>query len=186
MNPISVSFGKRIPISTCKIYDKQNHSYVNATFYELDCKDVSDILDIEDAKGNWKFKEYISKDMKEVLFPSLSKLFNFFEPIQRFYVLKTDNNDETVGMMETRESNKISGINIHEIESDPEKKYKYIGKNMIALLCKESLSDKKSPVYVEIPLSGAMDFYSKCGFMKNSEGMLYLSKRKMKGLSQSV
>ena len=39
-NPINnISFGKKIPLTTCQIQDKKTGKFVPATLFEYDCKD---------------------------------------------------------------------------------------------------------------------------------------------------
>ena len=60
---MQISFGKKIPIAQCQIYDNQQQKFVKAVISEFDCKDKSDITEIKSLGPNWQYKETISSNM---------------------------------------------------------------------------------------------------------------------------
>ena len=61
---MSVSFGCKIPITKCQIKDIKHNQFVPATYYEIDCKDTSDIKEVDSLLGEWDFKNAIVYSMK--------------------------------------------------------------------------------------------------------------------------
>ena len=59
----NISFGKKIPLTTCKIQEKNTGNFVPATLYEYDCKDEQDILEIVFTGSQWYFSDSIVKNM---------------------------------------------------------------------------------------------------------------------------
>ena len=72
MNISPVSFGKKIPISNCKVVDKKENKLINATLYEYDCKDLGDYYDVKDLKGRWNFKDMIAEEIYIKFFKSMA------------------------------------------------------------------------------------------------------------------
>ena len=60
----NISFGKKIPLTTCQIQDKKTGNFVPATLFEYDCKDEDDILEIVFTGKQW----YISGNGEGILF----------------------------------------------------------------------------------------------------------------------
>ena len=69
----NISFGKKIPLTTCQIQDKKTGNFVPATLFEYDCKDEDDILEIVFTGKQWYFSEAIIKNMDKKF--QLNKLF---------------------------------------------------------------------------------------------------------------
>ena len=63
----SISFGKKIPITSCQVQDKTTGNFLPATLYEYDCKDEQDILEVVFTGKQWYFSNSIIKNMEKKL-----------------------------------------------------------------------------------------------------------------------
>ncbi len=181
----SVSFGKKIPLTRCQIFNNKSKQFVGATFYELDAQDITDAYEIEKAKGLWNFKKYILKDINDILVNRYPDYFKRLFPQEaKFYIMQPDDG-ETVGMMKVMSDSK--NYHVIEIESNPLKKYKYVGQNMLASLSQNVLSKKGKAIFIDNPLESALNFYDKkCGFNKNLNGDWVISRSQMRKLIKNT
>ena len=60
---MNISFTGKIPIAKCQIKDRTTQKRVSATFFEYDCKDIEDSIEVEAARRIHSFKDSISKYM---------------------------------------------------------------------------------------------------------------------------
>lgn len=186
----NISFGKKIPITTCQIQDKKTGKYIPATFYEYDCKDEEDILELVFTGSKWYFVDSIVKNMSEKL--KINEMFKTDEksdlrnhPIiknnlnKRFFSLQL-NDGKILGICQAR--NKNSSLDIDYIESQ-NCNHKYIGLNMLASLGIKSLQENKGNVIIGLSTTEARSFYTdKCGFETDNKGNLVLNKPHIKKL----
>ncbi len=168
MNITPVSFCKKIPVSQCCIKDNTTKSFIPATLVELDCTDISDIVDVALTKGDWEYKKAITYNMydkhKKITQSS-------FRPNVSFYALVKGAGD-IVGLMQVRKL--ISGLNIDLIESERTKNYKYVGKNMVAGLGTALKHMVKDTIEVDVPLAEAVPFYESCGFKRGKNRQSFI------------
>ncbi len=168
---MQISFGKKVPISTCSIYNKEAQKYERATLYEIDCIDEDDIDYLSDicSDGPWEFKESIvydarSKylDLKYYMFPS--------DLMTKYYSLEVKNG-EVACLCETQPL--YGDTNIRYIESNPYKKYRYAGQVMLANIAK-LIHGTSQDLEIHIPTVWARSFYSKvCSFNEDCTGFGY-------------
>ncbi len=165
---MQISFGKKIPISTCNIYNKEAQKYERATLYEIDCKDESDIDYLSSPDGMWEFKDSITYDARGKNYELL--LYLNQEKWDKFYSLEAK--DGTIACMcETQPF--FRDTNIRYIESNPDKLYKFAGQIMLANIAKLLLKTSQN-MQIHVPSFEARDFYSKiCGFREDSTGFGY-------------
>lgn len=181
MNINPISFGKKIPITQCKIRDNSLGKFVGATFYEVDCKDMEDIDEINSLKGKWEFRRTITKKMEDIhdrLETDKNHMNNY-----GFYVLQKDGG-EIVGLSEVKKS--FPDLRLEYIESENEGKYKYVGQTMMASLGEVARQEKLKRIYIPIPVKSAVPFYiDKCGFREQKEGYaLVMNTNKSKKLKE--
>ncbi len=154
----SISFGKKIPVAKCHIQDRTNNNQVNATIVEYDCNDLSDMSEIK-RLHNWTYSKFMSDNMERVF-----KTKQYFTPSFSFFAIENDNK-EIVGIASTKS---VGGdLILDSLESSPDKKYKYTGKNMLTFLKNYALLKGLSRIYIPIAVESARDFYiNKCGFKR--------------------
>ncbi len=158
-----ISFGKKIPVANCKIKDIQKNRFVDATLYEFDCKDLSDIEEIKKLYGNWHFKNSVANEMR--------RKYSYFKNYKKqnnhhFFVLEADKEPVGIAGIKHEEPNLI----LNYLESEHEGRYKYIGKNMINLFGKIAVKNHLKRIYIPIPLKSSRDFYiKKCMFKENKK-----------------
>lgn len=166
----SISFGKQIPYIKCNVQERLSKKFEPATFYELDCKNISDYETVRKAKGNWKFMHYFLPNIRNKMLINNIPGINTSD---NFYILKTDSDDKLIGIVQTK--NKDNNISIKFIESQSEGKYKYAGQNMVASLAKKLIKDDGKAIFVDAPLTSALPFYiGQCGFQIHDYGKLIL------------
>ena len=154
-----IHFGKKIPVSNCKIKDIQRNKAVDATLYEFDCQDFSDIEEVMNIQGEWNYKEDVVSRMLNVYNTK-----NFKKSSMAFYTMENPQG-EVIGLSQIKKEN--PDIVLNYLESKQDGKYKYIGQNLISFLCNMALEEGYKRIYIPIPTKSAYDFYTKkCGFKK--------------------
>ena len=154
-----INFTGKIPIATCKIKNKRTKRSVPVTFFEYDCKDVADYKEVQAQQGLSRFKNIIAGGMKA----KTSQINCGKTPDEDyFYGMQTKRGD-IVAIAQT--SVEDDSVHIDFIETN-HKKYKYAGKNMLALIGKNMLEDKKGKkLVVDYALDEAVGFYTNgCNF----------------------
>lgn len=152
----AISFGNKIPVAKCNIRDVRQNKFVEATLVEFDCKDNSDVEEIEKLDENWEYKDVFRDKMKYT-----RSIMRYKVPLNHFYALKNENG-EIVGIAQVKDERPDFVLN--HIESK-KGQYKFIGQNMIAMLSKIALENNFKRLYVPIPIEKARAFYTKkCGF----------------------
>ena len=152
-----VSFGKKIHIIDCPIKNNRTGKFEFASFVKFDCADYSDIEEVKKADGHWRFKNPILLKMKNVF-----ETKDVFTPSYSFYAIENTQN-EIVGLAQTKDCG--GDLVLDFIESSPKQKYKFVGQNMVAALCKIALENNFKRLYVPNPIDSAHDFYTKkCSF----------------------
>lgn len=155
---MNISFGKKIPIAICNIFDNQQNKFVPATINEYDCKDKSDIEEIKSLDDNWAHKDTIALNMRVKYF----SLNNNRHCDARFYALE-NTEGEILGISYVDDLEK--NVELRFIESRNDKRYKYVGQNILATIGKNILDGNQRKFIVRSAVSSAFDFYEKvCGF----------------------
>ena len=169
-----ISFGKKIELGKCYITDRAKNEPVQASLIKFDCKDRSDSALIKNLGSSWKFNHSIADKMLDVYYRQRDT-----ESPYEFYAIETQNG-EIVGIAQTKNLGREMILDL--IESEREKKYKYVGKNMISFLCAEALKKGKESIYIPNPVLNAREFYTKkCGFkITKNEPSMELNKFGMK------
>ena len=172
---MQISFGAKIPINTCNLYDNQAKKFIKAVVYEIDCKDKSDVDYFKNIQEPWLFRRQFIHSAAYNYF-----LFSQKHEISPNKIYSLEDKDGYVAGFCKTVSDKNT-LNIEFIESSPSKKYKYAGQTMLASIAKQLLYTGKD-LTVEIPAFEAKEFYSKvCKFDKEAlaEGFI-LPQQKMK------
>ena len=180
---MNISFGSKIPLFQNRIYNPIEEQYENATLYEIDCKDESDLDEFNGKQGYWGFKMPIYMAMKNK--HDLHKMSRNIPEEYRDFVINRDRiyslelEDGTcVGHCKVQQEDETH-TTINYIERDQSDCCKYIGQSMIADIAKKSIKEGKNTITVKDPVYSAMDFYTNaCGFKESSEG-LYLDNDSM-------
>ena len=173
MNISSPSFGKKIPIATCKVQDKKTRQFEPVTIYKVDCADSSDIREINDLQGSWRFKKRIVEDMN-----SKHQLQKYGEDdgYNAFYVIQSEDNT-ILGMSETEEID--DGIhNINYIETKSPKRF--VGQVLIATIGQDVINQYGKALTVTEPEGDAYEFYTDvCGFSEIDDDYLRMTSRQI-------
>lgn len=177
MNVISLSFGKKIPISQCQIKNTETNKFVPATFYELDCHDESDVEELRDLKGKWQFLGSIFYNMlaKNAYYKKTQR-----ETPNKFYILES-NNKEIVGLCQAE--NRNNNISVNLLESAPDKKYKYVGQTMLASMGNQVINNGGQQLIINHPTIDAYKFYTKkCKFKNGFNATLKMNQNEIEHL----
>ena len=180
---MNISFGKQIPISQCKLLDKKTDRFVDATLFEFDCKDMSDLYYFKGDNRSWTYKPHLLRDMffkRENLayYNSLSEIQKEAINENRYYALSTEN-DKLVGICETHGTG--NQVDVYYLETEENHRYKYAGQSILASLSKQLLNNFTNPVLtVNYPHNTARNFYiNKCGFKSKDAVSLSMSKKEL-------
>lgn len=175
MNINSLSFGRKIPINQIRVLDKQQNKFVDATFYEYDCKDLQDVQDVYDLSDEWSFSHILADGMHKQY---LCNFVNMPNSKFHYYCVKNDKN-VTLGLCATQEDDKE--ITVEFIESKPFSLLKYVGQSMLSSLAQKALLTEKEKLKIKGSLSDVKAFYEKvCGFTPiNSQNQLFTSSFEM-------
>lgn len=179
LSPI-ISFGQKIPVLNCKVKDNKQNKFVEATLFQLDCKDDSDLKVFEDLDDSWIYKEDVLSKMKNV-----RRTIKFKSSPNSFYELE-NSKGEVIGFVQTK--NEIPNLIIDFLESEHGGKYSYVGQNILAMLSTIAIENNFKKIVVPVPIREARDFYiEKCGF-KNILGdcAISLSRRGMEKLQKKM
>ena len=186
---MQISFTKKIPVNTCNIYDKRRRKFVEATVYEIDCKDKSDIDYIKGMKGNWIHKDQISYGVERKHNRVTGENALFWKHANEqgiedngYYSLEGPN-EEIICVCETEPFGRE--VDISFLESAKGKRYKYAGQTMLASIA-NNIFGSGQILTVKAPANSAMGFYEdKCGFRKNQKYFGYeMSQEDMQGFIQ--
>lgn len=159
MNINPISFGKKIPIAKCKIMDTQKQELVEANFFEYDCKDHKDNIEVSYLGGQWAFRETIATGMERKFRRYLRGKVQ--EPYKYYGLQTTDG--KVLGLCNTADY--ATHTDVEYITRDLSKDYKYIGQMMLAQIAKQTLIENKKQLIIKNPLDYCQDFYEKsCGF----------------------
>lgn len=170
---MNISFGKRIPISTTQIYNKNTKEFEKATLYELDGHDESDMEELIDLSGNWRYRYEMSANLygkiKDLASPE--KLSDFMKAIleyRKFYILKTED-DKLAAICETQGFKNFADV--HYLERDKTKGYGLCGQAILASIVKHMLKQPDAYLKVDDPVKKARGFYiNDCGFREKTPG----------------
>lgn len=166
MNICPVSFGKKLYLDKCQIKDNEQNKFVPASLVQFDCNDISDVDEMFAGGQKWQFRQavacqmYHANDTKDIQTSSYS-----------FFAIE-NSQKEIVSIAQVKRFGRDLVLDI--LESEPDKKYKYCGINMISFLKKYALSNNFKRIYIPNPVKTAKDFYTKkCGFreVRNSTAL---------------
>lgn len=158
MNINPISFGKKIPLARCKVLDNQKQEFVDATFFEYDCKDHKDSIEVSYLSGKWAFRQTIATGMERKFRRHLRGKFQ--EPYV-YYGLQRDDG-KILGLCNTCENHTTTDIEY--ITRDLSLDYRYIGQTMLAQLAKQTLVDNKKQLVIRNATNENQDLYEYCGF----------------------
>lgn len=171
-----ISFGAKIPITKCKIQNRETGKTESATVYEYTCTDESDVKKINRivSSEDWEFGTDIAYDAwwKN---HTIENKDNRYEYLYDYHIYSIENNRrKTIGICETKESD---DINVELFETLQNKKYKFVGQTFLASLAKKA-NDCEKCLIIDNAAKKALDFYRKtCGFtkeIKEDEGISFI------------
>lgn len=189
---MNISFGKRIPLSQHKVYDKREQKFTNATLYEIDGKDEDDIYYIALQKGNWgDLRRCITTDMasKRKKLSSGCELSTYDEitlPNNKFYSLENEKGD-SIGLLEMTGAYNIRDVRY--FQANPDRNYRYAGQIMLAEVAKEIADETNAELTVSDPSDEGRKFYiNVCGFQPKSKDShkLYMNQDGIKNFIENV
>ncbi len=177
-----ISFGKKIPVVSCKVKNNNTGKFEPAKLYEYDCKDTTDLEEFAKLPDYWGFKYAILSGMCEK--KVYSDKHNLDTGVS-YYVLK-DKNEDTLGICSVK--NDCDDFGVKLIQTTPAKTHKYVGQAMLASLAILGLNDNRNKFEIRYPTDEAMFFYTdKCGFKKGeSKYHLEMDRKGMKKLVRNV
>ncbi len=171
---MQISFGAKIPVNTCNIFDIKNKSFIKATVYEIECSDKADVDYMNAIGGFWIYKDaifYGARTKYDRLTGEDSIFWHRrYDYEDKFFTLETPNQDVAC-MCEVEPHKKY--YNVYFLESEEHKQYKYAGQSMLASIAKTLLGSEKRLKVAE-PAESARKFYSdKCRFKDDKTNLGY-------------
>lgn len=171
----SISFGRKIPVATCQVKNLEKNKYIPAVVYEFDCHDRSDMEELRETDGEWEFKRALYNDMLN----TRGRILRGGTDDSRYFVLEDKKSKDIIGMSEVTTKGKT--INIEYLETEREKKYKYVGQALIAAIGTEVLHEGGKKLTVGCPYRTALSFYEDtCQFDKSQKGKLQFEEEGLK------
>lgn len=159
---MNITFGRKIPITYCQIYDKEKQKFVGATCYKYDCNDKSDLKEIEKLGDNWRYLPETTANMKR-------KEIRQNQGLSCDVVVFTieDKKGETLGLCCAED--KERSLEVNYIESKQDNKHKFVGQVLLASIGQEVLdNDSQRKLVVKNAVSSAYGFYEDvCGFIED-------------------
>ncbi len=196
MNINPVSFGQRLPLTTCYVQNQYNGTLVPATFCELDPNDPEDIRDIENLSDyKFQFKDNIAYNMSH--HNALNNIKNNIQNNNDINLMLEETAPARYFLMEhpkgsiigiTQISRQGQNVNIDYISRNKMEPYTFIGQDMIASICSDILkSYDVKKLIVEYPAASAKKFYTNvCGFKYDRRGILAMNRKQMQKFVDSV
>lgn len=177
---MNINFTGRIPIAKCQIKDRISGEQTPVTFFEYDCKDIEDSIEVKTARRIHSFKDTIAKYMAI----KTEQIQNREKPNKERFFGLASKNSEIIGLAQTKADGK--GVHIDFIETDF-CRYKHVGRNMLALIGKYGIEDEKRLI-IDCYTDGAYEFYTeKCKFKPFGRGRkLALGPKGIRKLIQSA
>ncbi len=163
-----ISFGAKIPITKCKIQNRETGKTENATVYEYTCTDKSDVDKIDRivSKEDWEFGTDIADDAwwKNHTIENKDSRYGY---VNDYHIYSIENNRrKTIGICETKETDYV---NVELFETLQNKKYKFVGQSFLASLAQKASNSAKCLI-IENAAIKALGFYrDACGFTKEFE-----------------
>lgn len=160
---MNIYFGKKIPITTCQIFDNEKKEFVKATCYEYDCQDKSDIAEIKKLDDGWTYKQETLDNMKRKFTANKNGINS------EIAIFSLENKDGGILGLCNAE-NKKRTMEVRFLESKQDGRHKYVGQTLLASIGKEMLKNKQQKNFIiKTAIASAYDFYEKtCGFMMDS------------------
>ena len=160
---MQISFGRKIPITQCQVYDNQKKEFTKATCYAFDCKDKSDLDEIEQMGNEWRY-------LNETLFNMQRGYMNRDDDRMTSIVVYTleKPNGEKLGLCTTEDKGRRIDVNYLETKQDG--KHKFAGQTLLASIGTQILNNSKFLFVIRNAVGSAADFYDKiCGFRDNPD-----------------
>ena len=156
----SISFGKKTPVVMCKVKELATRKYVPVKLFEYDCKEQSDIDEVQNLPYDFYFyKTAIAREMETK--KKAREKYSIDTGVSH-YVMQ-DNNGDILGIASVRNDEETYAVKF--IQTTQNSTHKYIGQTMLASMAKIALIDNRKVFEIYFPTDEAMGFYThKCGF----------------------
>ena len=185
---MEISFGNKIAIADCNIYNKKNKTMQKAHLYELNCNSRSDISYLYNKKGDdWIFGADILNNMQQ----KCDYLKYQIEPEERkqwlkdskYYILESNRN--ILGACEAVYSK--NDVRINYLTSIDKKDYKYIGSAILGAITAHNLRENGGTTLIPLPTPKSYKFYQNaCGFSPNIETPIALKHENPKSFIEKL
>ena len=173
---MQISFGQKIPIAKTQIKSLEENNFISATVFELDCRDKSDLDEVNFNNDDWHYDTDIRENMRDK-----NSIFNRrnIEIPNYFYILQTQEN-ETLAIAQI-DINKRNTASLEWLDTKTNKPYKFVGQTFLATLTKEIFKKGGHNIVIPYAIREAMPFYiNKCGFENLGKNRLYMNESQMK------
>lgn len=188
----AITFGKKIPMAKCAVFEHSTGKKHSVLISELDCKDFSDIELISQNESQFDFKGVITQLMKNKHFklnPNLKEydVSKIYEPLNDHFFISELEDGTALGICETFINPYRKDTCVDFIETEKSKKYKYAGQTLLAALGLNTLKNSRENLVINVPLESAKPFYvDVCGFSEVSEKKLEMKEADIKNFIKTV
>ena len=160
---MQISFGRKIPITQCQIYDNEHKKFTKATCYAFDCKDKSDIDEIQEMGDDWRYLNETIYDMKRGL---LHRDNANMTSVVVYTLEKPDG--EKLGLCSTEDRGRR--IDVKYIETKQDNKHKFAGQTLLASIGTQILNNSHFLLLIRNAVGSASEFYkTTCGFREEKD-----------------
>lgn len=173
---MQVSFGQKIPIALGQIQNKKTGEFEQATIYEVDCKDESDILEVKNNMEGWSFPCEIATNM-HIKQLGQNKYNNKHE-FHSFYILQNPDY-ETLGRIDLKKWD--NGLfSVEWLDTKENSGYRYVGQTILATIAKEVIDNDGSSLAILGAMEDAIPFYTDvCKFTDCGKSGFYMNEKQM-------
>ena len=155
----SISFGKKIPVVTCKVKDLSSKKFVPVKMYEYDCREQSDIDEVKNLPVPFSYKTAIATEMET---KKIAREKYSIDTGISHYIIESEQGIP-LGIASVKNNEESYGVKF--IQTSQNLTHKYVGQAMLASIAQIALNDNRKNFEIYFPTDDAMGFYThKCGF----------------------
>ena len=168
---MNISFGKKIPIAKCNVFDNKQRQFIPVTVNEYDCTTMTDFVEVRKLDSTWKFADTIARR----IYAKNDSYYRKTPNTSRFFNIEKENG-EVLGIAACDE--KQGSLDLDFIETAPDKKHKYVGQAFLASLAGHSVNKGKFKFKIKNSIESSVGFYQTvCGFNRNYDNDFEISRR---------
>ena len=172
-NNSNINFKAIVPKRKLQVQNKKTKEYVPATFYEIDCKDKIDFIEMKKLPITWWYGQTLCNSIFGNYHSAINNDYRM-----RHYEIKT-NDDDILAICRTWQVDKNT-CDIEYLESKPHSEYRFAGQAMLASIAKEELNRGCKKLTISSAISSAYPFYERTCLFRYEDESLEMNKKELK------